>query len=187
MTALSAQHGLILPYKGVMPKIHPTARIMPTAVVIGDVEIGPDSCVWFGSVVRGDVGSIRIGARSNIQDNSVVHLTGGMSKTVIGDDVTIGHKAMIHGCTIKDGCLVGMDSTILDNVVLEREVFLAAGSLVTTGTVLPEKTLCIGTPAKVAKPLSPEKLVWISYSAKHYVQLMNDYGEVGKIPSSDEA
>jgi len=182
MSSMSATHGLILPFKGIMPRIHPSARVMPSAVVIGDVEIGPESCVWFGSVLRGDVGSIKIGARSNVQDNSVVHLTGGMSETIIGDDVTIGHKAMIHGCTILDGCLVGMDSTILDNAILEGEVFLAAGSLVTTSTVLPGKTLCMGRPAKVAKELSANKLSWMSYSAKHYVELMQEYGDIGLLP-----
>jgi carbonic anhydrase/acetyltransferase-like protein (isoleucine patch superfamily) len=181
---MSSKHGLILPFKGVMPKIHPTARVMPSAVVIGNVEIGPESCVWFGTVLRGDVGSIKIGARSNIQDNSVVHLTGGMSETIIGDDVTIGHKAMVHGCTVKDGCLVGMDSIILDNAVLETEVFLAAGSLVTTNTVLPEKTLCMGRPAKVARELAENKLLWMSYSAKHYVELMQEYGDIGLLPQN---
>ena len=181
---MNSQHGLIIPFKGVMPRIHPTARIMPTAVVIGDVEIGPDSCIWFGSIVRGDVGSITIGARTNIQDNSVVHLTGGMSKTVIGDDVTVGHKVMIHGCTIHNGCLIGMDSTVMDNAIVEQEVFLAAGSLVTTNAVLPEKTLCMGRPAKVAKELEAQKLQWMSYSAKHYVTLMNEYGDLGLLPNN---
>ena len=175
------QHGLILPFEGTSPTIHATSRVMPGARVIGDVVLEEGVSIWFGAVLRGDVEPIRIGKDSNIQDNSVVHVTDGQFGTNIGANVTVGHRAMIHGCTIGDNCLVGMGSTILDGAVLEDGVFLGAGSLVTAGTVLPSGHLCFGRPARPIRPLDPALQQWIQYSGIHYVELAERYGSCGLI------
>ncbi len=171
--------GLILPFEGQTPDLEPTARVMPTATVIGQVRMGASSCLWFGTVVRGDVHSIEIGDRTNIQDNSVIHVTDGRFGTRLGDDVTVGHRVMLHGCTVGSGSLVGMGSTILDGAVLEERVYLGAGSLVTPGTVLPSGMLCYGRPARPVRPLDDELADWMKYSSAHYVALMRRYGKMG--------
>ena len=176
-------HGLVLPFEGTTPEVPDSSRIMYGASVIGDVVLGDDVSIWFGAIVRGDVEPIRIGARSNIQDNAVVHVTDGSFSTTIGENVTVGHRAMIHGCTIGDHCLIGMGSTILDGAVLEDQVFLGAGSLVTAGTVLPSGYLCFGRPAKAIRPLDDALKLWVQYSAQHYVELAKRYGDHGLISS----
>ncbi len=130
--------------------MHPSAFIAPNAAVIGDVEIGPDSGVWFGCVIRGDTNIIRIGARTNIQDNTVIHVDD-HSATMIGDDVTVGHAAIIHGCTLKDRAFVGMGSTVLDLSVIEEEGMLGAGGLLTPGKVIGPRELWTGSPAKLRR------------------------------------
>lgn len=168
-------------YKDTSPSIDPTAYIDEAGLVIGDVFIGADSSVWPFAVVRGDVNRIRIGARSNIQDGTVVHVTHPYSEhpegfaVTIGDDVTIGHNVTVHGCSIEDRCLVGIGATILDGAVLQPEVFLAAGSLVPEGTVLEGGFLWMGAPVKKKRELTEDELRWFGYSAKHYVSLKNDY------------
>lgn len=161
------------------PTIAPSAYIDPAAVVIGDVVIGEDASVWPGTVIRGDVHSIRIGARSNIQDGSVLHVThdspfapGGFSLTV-GDDVTVGHKVILHACTVGNRCLVGMGSTVLDGAVLRDNVMLGANSLVAPGKVLESGYLYMGSPARQVRPLSESDRAWLEYSAPHYVDLKN--------------
>lgn len=179
---------MILPFKGSYPVIAPNAFVAPNATVIGDVEIGEDASIWFGAVVRGDVFHIRIGKRSNIQDNSVIHVTTGKHATLIGEEVTIGHSVTLHGCTIHDRALVGMGTVILDEAVIGEESIIGAGSLVTPGTVIPPRTLALGSPCRVKRPLSEEELAWVRYSGTHYVKLSKVYLEDGiGIPEASPA
>ena len=166
---------LILPFDGKTPRIHPTAFVAENATVIGDVEIGPEASVWFGAVLRGDVGSIRIGARSNVQDLSCVHVTDGLSVTVVGEDVTVGHSVILHGCRIGDRCLVGMGSVVLDNAVLGDDCVLGAGSLVTQRTEYPARRLLLGRPAKAIREVTKEEAEMGIYGARHYVETAKKY------------
>lgn len=166
---------LILPYKGVMPTIHPTAWIAPGAAVIGDVHIGAESNIWFGCVIRGDVMPIRIGERTNIQDGSVVHVTRKIGPTVIGSGVTVGHKALIHAATIEDGSFVGMGSVVLDFAVIESGGFLAAGGILTPRKRIPKGQMWAGNPAKYLRDLKQEEIDYIPVSAQHYVTLAKDH------------
>jgi len=173
---------IILPYQGMEPIIDPDAWIAPGATVIGDVTIGPESSVWFGTVIRGDVHRIRIGTRTSIQDLSMVHVThykrpdkSDGSPTVIGNDVTVGHRVMLHGCTIEDACLIGMSATILDDAVIGRESIVGAGALVTKGKVFPPRSLILGSPAKVVRPLTDEEVAELYASAKRYVTFADGY------------
>ncbi|OGI51028.1 MAG: gamma carbonic anhydrase family protein [Candidatus Muproteobacteria bacterium RIFCSPHIGHO2_02_FULL_65_16] len=168
-------------YKGTLPRIAAGAYVDEQAAVIGDVEIGADSSVWPMCSVRGDVNYIRIGARTSVQDGTVIHVThphetiSGGHAVVIGDDVTIGHQCTIHGCTIESRCLIGMGSTILDGAILRSGVFLGAGSLVTEGKELEGGHLWLGRPAKRVRALTEQERTWFEYSARHYVKLKNDY------------
>jgi carbonic anhydrase/acetyltransferase-like protein (isoleucine patch superfamily) len=156
--------------------------VAPTAAVIGDVELGDDASVWFGAVVRGDYYPIRIGARSNIQDNSVVHITNGQSATTIGDDVTVGHMVMLHGCTVGNRCLIGMGSVILDDAVIGDDSFVAAGSLVAPGKVVPPRSFILGRPAKAVRAVEARDLEWIQHAAKVYVEYSRDFeGSLRKV------
>jgi len=173
---------IILPYKGTTPKLGINAWIAPGATVIGDVTMGEESAVWFGCVVRGDVHRIEIGARSNIQDLSMIHVThyknpdkSDGNPTIIGEDVTVGHRVMLHGCTIEDACLIGMSATILDGAVIGRESIVGAGSLVTKNKVFPPRSLIMGSPAKVVRTLTDEEVEELYASAKRYVGFMNAY------------
>ncbi len=173
---------IILPYQGMEPIIDPDAWIAPGATVIGDVTIGPESSVWFGTVIRGDVHRIRIGARTSIQDLSMVHVThykrpdkSDGSPTVIGDDVTVGHRVMLHGCTIENACLIGMSATILDDAVIGRESIVGAGALVTKGKVFPPRSLILGSPAKVVRTLTDEEVAELYASAERYVTFADGY------------
>lgn len=164
-----------------VPVLGDRVWIDPGAVVIGQVEIGDDASLWPMAVARGDVNTIRIGARTNVQDGSVLHVThdgpyspGGMP-LVIGDEVTVGHRVMLHACTIGDRCLLGMSSTILDGATLEDEVFLGAGSLVPPGKRLAARSLYKGSPAQRVRALSDEELAMLRYSAAHYVRLKDRY------------
>lgn len=169
------------PYKGISPQLGKGVYIDSQACVAGDVSIGNDSSVWPMSVVRGDVNSIVVGQRSNIQDGSILHVTHcypelpeGRALT-IGDDVTVGHQVILHACTIHDQVLVGMGSLILDGAVLESHVLLGAGSLVAEGKVLEGGYLWLGRPARKIRPLTEDEIAWFAYSAGHYVRLKNDY------------
>jgi len=173
---------MIVPYKDTSPAIAESAWIAPGATVIGDVEIGKESSVWFGCVVRGDVHRIRIGDRTNIQDLSMIHVTHYKNPdrsdghpTIIGDDVTIGHRVMLHGCTIEDACLIGMSATILDGAVIGRESIVGAGALVTGGKVFPPRSLILGAPAKAIRTLSDDEVTELYASAKRYVEFMREY------------
>lgn len=173
---------MLLKFKQWYPKIDTKAWIAPSADVIGNVEIGEDSSIWFGTVIRGDVHKIRIGKRTSIQDLSMVHVThykkddmSDGNPTIIGDDVTIGHKVMLHGCTIENGCLIGMSATILDGAVIGEGSIVGAHSLVTSNKVFPPNSLIMGSPAKVVKTLSAEESQKLIAHAAMYVDFKNEY------------
>ncbi|RXJ88322.1 gamma carbonic anhydrase family protein [Arcobacter sp. CECT 8983] len=165
---------MLLKFKGHYPKVAPTAWIAPSADVIGKVEIGDNSSVWFGCVLRGDVNNIKIGNNTNIQDLSMIHMDTD-SETILGDNVTIGHKVMLHGCTIEDNCLIGMSATILDHAIIGEGSIVGANSLVTSGKKFPPKSLIMGSPAKVVKELTDEDVEKLIKHAGHYVEYKNDY------------
>lgn len=166
-------------YQGINPQLDKDVFVDDTALVLGDVSIGADSSIWPMTVLRGDVNKICIGARTNIQDNSVIHVTHpneGMPDghaVLVGDNVTVGHRVILHGCHIGDCCLVGMGSTVMDGAVLEPRVLLGAGSLVSPGKVLTGGYLWLGSPVRKIRPLTDEERQWIDYSAEHYVELKN--------------
>jgi carbonic anhydrase/acetyltransferase-like protein (isoleucine patch superfamily) len=170
------------PFRGIVPTLGLRAYVDPAACVIGDVHLGDDASVWPGTVIRGDVNHIRIGARTNVQDGTIVHVShegpytrpGGFP-TLIGDDVTIGHGAIIHACTIGNACLVGMGATVLDGAVLEDHAFVGAGAVVPPGKTVRAGELWLGNPAKLARRLSDREIEQLYYSAKHYVRLKDDY------------
>lgn len=168
--------GHIITYRGVSPRIHPSAFIAPTAVLIGDVEVGPDASVWFGAVLRGDHPDhgIRIGARTSIQDNCVLHVSA-RGATIVGDDVTIGHGAVFESCEIRRGSLIGMNAVILHGAVIDEESLVAALSVVPEGMHVPRRTLAAGIPAKVRRELTGESAAWVLNSADHYVELSRSY------------
>lgn len=165
---------MILKFKEFYPKIAQSAWIAPSADLIGNIEIGEDSSVWFQCVIRSDVNEVKIGKNTNIQDLSCIH-TDTDSKTIIGDNVTVGHKVMLHGCRIEDNCLIGMSATILDNAVIGEGSIVGANSLVTSGKVFPPRSLIMGSPAKVVKELSEEDVDKLIKHASHYVEYKNDY------------
>ena len=176
---------LILPYRGpnhpngVTPTVSPKAFIAPGVPIIGDVHIGEDTGIWFGCVVRGDVHSVRIGSRTNIQDGTVVHVTRNTAPTTIGNGVTIGHSALIHGATLEDGCFVGMRATLMDGVVVESGGWVAAGALVTPGKRVPKGQIWAGNPARYFRDLSPEEVAYIPKSASMYVDHAREYLAMG--------
>ena len=173
---------LISAFGGVTPRIDPSVFLAAGCVVVGDVELGPGSSVWFGAVVRGDVNSIRVGARTNIQDQAVVHVTGGTHPTVIGDDVTVGHLAVLHGCTVKDRCLSGIGAIVLDGAVVGEESMVGAGALVPPGMVVPARTLVLGAPARVKRALDAGEVGGLRASAAHYVEYAARYLAAGAAP-----
>jgi carbonic anhydrase/acetyltransferase-like protein (isoleucine patch superfamily) len=166
---------MLRPYRGRLPVVHPTAYVDSSAQVIGDVEIGPDSSVWMNAVVRGDVNTIRIGQRSNVQDGTVVHVMHETHPTRIGDDVTIGHAAIVHGCTIGNRVLIGMGATILNGAEIGDDTIVAAGTLVTEGAMIPRRSLVMGSPGKVRRTLSDEDVASILEYAANYVRYKKDY------------
>ena len=166
---------MILPYLDKTPQIHPTVYVSDNVTVIGDVEIGEDSSVWFGSVVRGDVNYIRIGAKTNIQDHTIIHVNSGTHPTILDDEITVGHRVTLHGCYVESGCLVGIASTVLDGARIGRNSLVAAGSLVTPNTQIPPRSLVMGSPARVKRELTNEELAGMVQNWQHYVELKNDY------------
>lgn len=159
----------ILPHHGKHPEIPPSVFVAPSADIIGEVKIGPESSVWFQVVIRGDVHTIEIGSRTNIQDQSCLHVTRKRSPLKVGDDCTIGHRVVLHGCTVGNRVLVGMGAIVMDDAVIEDDCIIGAGSLVTQGTRIPSGHLAVGSPAKVARPLKPEELAFLKQSAANYV------------------
>ena len=172
---------MIRNFQGIRPQLGAGAYVDDSAQVIGDVRLGEDSSVWPLATIRGDVNKIRIGARSNVQDNSVLHVThdgpyspGGMGLT-IGDDVTIGHGVILHACTIGNRCLIGMGAIVMDKAVLEDDCFIAAGAIVSPGKQLKGGWLYRGSPATAARELSRDEIASLKYSAEHYVRVKNKY------------
>lgn len=163
------------PYRGIMPRVDPSAFVAKTASIIGDVIVGAGASIWFGAVIRGDVMPIRIGARSSIQDNAVVHATGGWCETQVGEDCTVGHSVVLHGCTIRDRVLVGMGSIVLDGAEIGSDTILGAGSLVTARTVIPSGVLALGRPAKVVRELTDEERQQLLDASAVYQELVRDY------------
>lgn len=170
---------MLRPYRGLSPRIDPSAFIDDSAQVIGDVEIGEESGVWMNAVIRGDVHWIRIGRRSNVQDGTVVHAMTGTHPTSIGDDVTIGHGAIIHGCTIEHLCLIGMGAILLNGAQVGSGSIVAAGALVTEGMKVPPKSLVMGSPGKVKRLLTQAEVAEIQQYADRYVQYRLDYMKPG--------
>lgn len=168
----------IIPYKGIHPKIDSTVFVAPNAVVIGDVEIGANSSVWFNAVIRGDVYYIRIGENTNIQDGSVIHVTTDTYATIIGNNVIMGHNVVAHGCRINDGALIGMGAIILDDAEIGEQSLIAAGTLIPMGMKVPPRSLVVGMPGKVKRLLTPEDLARMDANWRHYVELKNDYLEM---------
>lgn len=170
--------GMILPFRGITPKIHEDAFIAETAVIIGDVEVGAGSSVWYGCVLRGDVNKIRVGSGTNLQDGTIVHVnhdragdyreTGGGMPTTIGDNVTVGHQALIHACTVESGAFIGMAAVIMDGAVVEGQAMVAAGALVTPGKRVGARQLWGGRPAKPMRDLTEDELAGLPYLSDHY-------------------
>lgn len=169
-----------MPYKGVLPQIAVDAFIAPTAVVIGAVEIGAEASIWFGCVLRGDSNTIKIGPRTNIQDGTVIHVNheregAAGTKTTIGADVTVGHMALLHACTVEDGAFIGMKACLMDGVHVESGGMVAAGALVTPGKRIGKGELWAGSPAKLMRPLTDKEMAYFAYSAKHYCEVAANY------------
>jgi len=159
---------VILPFEEATPQIGAETWLAPTASVIGRVRIGVQASVWFGAVLRGDIEEIVLGDRSNLQDNVVVHTETG-SPTIIGNDVSVGHGAVVHGCRIEDGCLIGMNATVLNNAVIGAQSLVAAGAVVLEGTVIPPRSLVAGVPAKVRRQLDDDEVAGLHGNSTRYV------------------
>ncbi len=171
-TLTAALAGPLYPFEGRRPVVHPTSFVAPTAAVIGDVEIGEGASVWYGCVLRGDTNTIRIGPRSNIQDGTIVHVNAGRQGTVVGAEVTVGHAAIVHACTLMDRAFVGMGATVLDGAVIEEGGVLGAGSVLPPGKRIGRLELWIGNPAKLVRVLTEEQRAeQFDRTAPHYVEL----------------
>lgn len=174
---------MILPHHGKWPQIHETAFVAPSADLVGEVEIGEHSSVWFQTVIRGDVNRVQIGARTNIQDHSVLHVTrakqadekGKGSALIIGDDVTVGHRVTLHGCQVGSRVLIGMGAILMDDSVVGDDCMIGAGALVTKGMVIPAGSLVMGMPAKVTRALKPDEIAFLPRSAANYVRDLIEY------------
>jgi gamma-carbonic anhydrase len=166
---------IVRPYEGRHPRIGARVFIAENAAVIGDVEIGDDCSIWYATTVRGDVNGIRIGKNTNVQDNCTIHVTHLDWPTIIGDNVTIGHGAIVHGCTVENGALIGMGSRVLDGAVVGESAMVGAGALVPPGMQVPPRTLVVGVPARVKRPLTADELAHLENSWKNYVQYKEKY------------
>ena len=177
--------GIIKPFNGIMPKIHPEAFVAETAVIIGDVEIGAGSSIWYGCILRGDVNLIRVGRRTNLQDGTIVHgnhdpagdyrQTGGGMATHIGDEVTVGHMAVIHASSVESRSFIGMRAVVMDEAKVECNAMVGAGALVTPGKTVRAGELWAGMPAKLRRDLTDEEIRHFTYSADHYAELAARY------------
>ena len=166
---------IITSYKKILPKIHEDAFIAENAAIIGDVEIGADSGIWYGCTLRGDVNDIKIGQRTNIQDGTVIHVSSSTQGTYVGDDVTVGHMALLHACTIGDLAFIGMKACVMDDAIVEPRAMVAAGALVTSGKVVPSGQLWAGSPARYMRDLTDKELKFLQFSADRYVTLSKEY------------
>jgi carbonic anhydrase/acetyltransferase-like protein (isoleucine patch superfamily) len=170
--------GIVRPYRGIAPHLGANVYLAPTAAVVGDVELGDETSVWYGAVLRGDVGKIRIGQRTNVQDLACIHMSLGLSHAEIGDFVTIGHHATIHGARIQDGALIGIGSIVLDNAVIGHEAWVGAGALVPAGMQVPPRTLVLGQPARVVRELAEEDYLLGRRLAERYVGVAREHATV---------
>lgn len=166
---------MIAPFKEKIPKIADTAFVADDAVLVGDVEVGENASIWFGSVVRGDVNYIRIGDRTNIQDATVIHVSSKDHPTVLENDITVGHRVVLHGCYVETGCMIGIGAILLDGVRIGRNSLVAAGSLLTPGTIIPPRSMVMGSPAKVKRELTDDEIEGISRNVAGYVELATIY------------
>ena len=166
---------MIKSFQNTHPKIHETAYVTDDAIIIGEVEIGAESSVWFGSILRGDVNYIRIGERTNIQDGTIIHVSSKTHSTVLEDEITVGHRVTLHGCYIETGCLIGIGSIILDGVRVGEHSLVAAGSLLTPNTIIPPRSLVMGSPAKVKRELSDDEVKDLERFWRNYVSLSRVY------------
>ncbi len=166
---------MLMSYKGMRPVLHETVFVVDSAVIIGDVKIGEHSSVWFNAVVRGDVHYIRIGDRTNVQDNSTLHVTNDIFPLNIGNDVTIGHNVTLHGCTVNDRCLIGMGAILLDGSEVGEDSIIGAGTLVKEGMKIPPRSLVVGLPGRVVRELRPEEAAKIKKSAQNYIGYARNY------------
>lgn len=166
---------MIKPLKNIEPKIHGSVYLADDVFVIGDVEIGEDANVWFGSVLRGDVSYIRIGARTNIQDMTMIHVSSTFGPTIVEEEVTVGHRVTLHGCHVERQCLIGMGAIVMDEARIGEQSMIGAGALVTPGTIIPPRVLAVGSPARVKRDLTAEELAYLDKSWRNYVELKNIY------------
>ena len=160
---------MLITLNGVAPRVEASAYVQSSARLVGDVHIGPESSVWFFAVIRGDVEAVRIGARTNVQDNATIHVTGGRYGTVVGDDVTVGHNAVLHGCTVGARCLIGIGAIVLDHCVIGDDCMIGAGALLTPGTAVEPGQLVLGSPARAVRPLTEAERQELRASAARYV------------------
>jgi carbonic anhydrase/acetyltransferase-like protein (isoleucine patch superfamily) len=166
---------VIREFNGIEPKIHESAYVTDDAVIVGDVEIGEDASVWYGSVLRGDVNFIRIGARTNIQDQTIIHVSSKGLPTIVEEEVTIGHRVTLHACHIERGCLIGIGAILMDGVRVGARSLVGAGSLLTPGTQIPPRSLVIGSPGRVKRKLTDEEIASLEQSWRNYVELASKY------------
>jgi carbonic anhydrase/acetyltransferase-like protein (isoleucine patch superfamily) len=166
---------IVKSYKGKTPRLAPDVFVAQGAVIVGDVTIGAGSSIWYNTVVRGDVGSVTIGKNTNIQDLCMLHMTTDVSDLIIGDEVTVGHRVVLHGCTIEDRCLIGMGAVILDNAVIGAGSVVASGAVVTERAVIPPNSLVVGMPARVKKTLAQGELSPSARIARHYLGLAREH------------
>ena len=166
---------MIRSFRGVQPQIHETAYVDPSAQVIGDVHLGEESSVWCNAVLRGDMFYIRIGNRTNIQDNSVIHTRTGEKPTILEDEVTVGHSVTLHGCYVEHGSLIGIGAIVLDDVRVGAQSLVAAGSLISPGTIIPPRSLVMGMPARVKRPLTDEEVASLNLFWQNYVTYSREY------------
>jgi carbonic anhydrase/acetyltransferase-like protein (isoleucine patch superfamily) len=165
---------MFIEYKGKTPQVDSSAFVAPTAVLIGDVHVGPESSIWFGTVIRADNGPIRIGARTSVQDNAVIHVSEDC-QTIVGDDVTIGHCAVLEDCTVGNGALIGTNAVVLNGATVGRRSLVAAGSVVGVNFAIPDETVAAGVPAQVKKKLEGAAVGWVDHAGPEYVALSRSY------------
>ena len=172
---------MILSFREINPKIHPTAFVAHDANIIGDVEIGEDASVWFGSILRGDVNYIRIGARTNIQDQTIIHVSSKGLPTIVEEEVTVGHRVTLHACHVERGCLIGIGAILMDGVRVGANSLVGAGSLLTPGTQIPPRSLVIGSPGRVKRELTEDELASLQHSWQNYVELKRLYTQTSEV------
>lgn len=172
---------MMITFNDFHPQIHPTAFVAHDANIIGDVEIGEDASVWFGSILRGDVNYIRIGARTNIQDQTIVHVSSKGLPTIVEEEVTVGHRVTLHACHVERGCLIGIGAILMDGVRVGANSIVGAGTLVTPGTQIPPRSLVIGSPGRVKRELTEDELASLQHSWQNYVELKRLYTQTSEV------